>query len=153
MTAATMDDEVFREFRKIGLPEEIAAKMAALISDYEADAADRADFAAKGEATTDRASDRAAFSAEGKAETAPDRADFAKEREARIYRALYDDTSFREFLRNSVATFKVGAAEVKKMVTGKPWNGWVMYQSVMTSLLMAAMPALFVFMIYLWFAL
>jgi len=151
MTAATMDDEVFREFRKIGLPEGIAAKMAALISDYEADAADRADFAANGEATTDRAPDRAAFSANGDAPA--DRAASAKEREARIYRALYDDTSFREFLRDSVATFKVGAAEVKKMVTGKPWNGWVMYQSVMTSLLMAAMPALFVFMIYLWFAL
>jgi len=151
MTAATMDDDAFREFRKIGLPEEIAAKMVALISDYEADAADRADFAAKGEATTDRAPDRAAFSAKG--DTPADRAASAKEREARIYRTMYDDTSFREFLRDSVATFKVGAAEVKKMVTGKPWNRGVVYRSVMTSLLLAALPAVFVFMIYLWCAL
>jgi len=32
MTTATMDDEVFREFRKIGLPEGIAAKMAGVVS-------------------------------------------------------------------------------------------------------------------------
>jgi len=159
---ATMDDELFRALRDdIGLSDGAAANMASVIS--RRDAVIKAEIAALRAAIendqesaridheAERVADRDAFAAKGEAAPAP--AAFATEREARIYRMLYDDTSFGEFLRNAAATFKVSGAEIKKMVTGKPWNGWVLYQSVMISLLMVAMPALFVLMIYLWVAL
>ena len=69
MTAAAMDDDAFRAFRKIGLPEEIAAKVARVIR------RDRGDdeFVTK----TDRETEREAARAVREAERAADREAFA----------------------------------------------------------------------------
>jgi len=69
MTAAAMDDDAFRAFRKIGLPEEIAAKAARVIR------RDRGDdeFVTK----TDRETEREAARAVREAERAADREAFA----------------------------------------------------------------------------
>ena len=69
MTAAAMDDDAFRAFRKIGLPEEIAAKVARVIR------RDRSDdeFVTK----TDRETEREAARAVREAERAADREAFA----------------------------------------------------------------------------
>ncbi|MDD9885053.1 MAG: hypothetical protein OXU62_11090 [Gammaproteobacteria bacterium] len=70
MTAAAMDDDAFRAFRKIGLPEEIAAKVARVIR------RDRGDdeFVTKADRETER---EAAARAVREAERAADREAFA----------------------------------------------------------------------------
>lgn len=122
MTAATMDDDVFREFRKFGFSEKTAAKMARAISDHEAG----------------RTASREAFAANG---------DAAKSDESALW-ALAVGTSFRDVLQELGAFFRIGFVEIKKMITGRHWNGGAVYMFVMISLLAVMAPALVGLLIY-----
>jgi len=79
MTTATMDDDAFRAFRKIGLPEGIAAKVARIIRRD-----DRRDdeFVTKTERDAERAAERASRQAERETERDAARAVREAERKA-----------------------------------------------------------------------
>jgi len=70
MTAATMDDDAFRAFRKIGLPEGIAAKVARIIRRDD-------EFVTKVERDAERDAEREAARAVREAERKADRDTFA----------------------------------------------------------------------------